>query len=56
VSDWRKARDRLRKRKCDRGPRCRACRMYQGLLIAVTFRITYWLMDSMWAKLHKTGA
>jgi len=53
VSDWRKARDRLKKRKCGRGPRCRACKEYQEFLLAVEFRAAYWLMDSMWAQLHQ---
>lgn len=56
MSDWRKARDRLKKRKCDRGPRCQACRSYEAFLLAVEFRAAYWLMDRMWVLSHKNGA
>lgn len=53
MSEWEKARDRLKKRKCDRGPRCEACRDYRAFVVASDFTATYWLMDDMWMRLHE---
>lgn len=50
---WRKEREAFITRKCPvvKKP-CAACRSFDALVVATRAGMAYWLMNSMWRKLH----